>query len=126
MPHLFLGGGAYSFIPEATFVGTSFVNAMSSLLVTAVTNVEISMEASKGCKILSVLGSYESKEASWGNQVGMGSIQNGQPRTLVVSMDITQKDPSPYLIFSLKYVDKDGNLAQMECLEGKDFEGLRN
>jgi hypothetical protein len=33
--------GAYAFIPDGSFVGTIFVNAISTLLTTAATNVQV-------------------------------------------------------------------------------------
>jgi len=35
--------GSYAFIPDGSFVGTIFVNAISTLLTTAATNVQVNM-----------------------------------------------------------------------------------
>jgi hypothetical protein len=35
--------GSYAFIPDGSFVGTIFVNAISTLLTTAATNVQVRM-----------------------------------------------------------------------------------
>ena len=50
----------------------------------------------------------------------MGSLQNGQTRTVVVSMDI-EKNDAPYVNFNVKYVDPQGCVAMMDCIEGKEF-----
>merc|ERR1711862_380904 len=42
------GGGAYAFIPDAGFVGTVFVNAMSNLMVNMSKDVTLSLEPMNG------------------------------------------------------------------------------
>merc|ERR1719161_2537164 len=42
------GCGSYAFIPDAGFVGTVFVNAMTNLLVTMATNVSITLTPYEG------------------------------------------------------------------------------
>ena len=36
--------GSYAFIPDGSFVGTVFINAISNLLATAATNLQLSVE----------------------------------------------------------------------------------
>merc|ERR1712178_506032 len=59
-----VGGGAYAFIPDAGFVGTVFVNAMTNLLVTMATNVSVTLEPLAGATFLpdAVKGGYVHKK----------------------------------------------------------------
>jgi len=51
-----LGNGSYSFIPDAGFVGTAFVNTMSTLLVTMAQEVFLDLEAKDESEVLHVSG----------------------------------------------------------------------
>ncbi len=42
------GDGMYAFIPDSSFVGTIFVNALSNLLTTAAYNMQLSLEPLNG------------------------------------------------------------------------------
>lgn len=109
------GGGAYAFIPEATFVGTCFVNAMSNMLVTAGMDASISVEQLNGARVVEVLGGHQTTPASWGAKVGIGSLQYGQPKQLVVRMDISHvPEGKPYCNTTVRYVTRTGDAAQVE------------
>uniref|UniRef100_UPI0039810EA8 hypothetical protein n=1 Tax=Salmonella sp. s51228 TaxID=3159652 RepID=UPI0039810EA8 len=60
------GNGMYAFIPDSSFVGTAFVNAMSNALVTVSRNVELSIETHDEAKIV-----HEGKE---GEIIGGGHL----------------------------------------------------
>ncbi len=60
------GNGMYAFIPDSSFVGTAFVNAMSNALVTVSRNVELSIETQNDVKII-----HEGKE---GEIIGGGHL----------------------------------------------------
>lgn len=53
------GNGYYAFIPDSSFVGTVFVNAISDLLSTAAIQVSLSLEPSKG-EIIHLFGNPHS------------------------------------------------------------------
>lgn len=109
------GGGAYAFIPEATFVGTCFVNAMSNILVTAATDVTLSLENVNGATVASVLGGHPVKSASWGLAANLGSIQFGQKRTIAFSMTVPAGN-QPFANVALQYADRLGEVARVEAV----------
>jgi Mg-chelatase subunit ChlD len=63
------GGGAYAFVPEPTFVGTCFVNALANTLVTASSDASIAVENLNGATFSAVLGGHPVAQASWGFKV---------------------------------------------------------
>jgi hypothetical protein len=48
------GGGMYAFIPDAGFVGTAFVNALSNILVTVACEASLVLEPSEGARCVCV------------------------------------------------------------------------
>jgi hypothetical protein len=40
-----IGGGTYSFIPDSSLVGTTFIHAVSNALVTSATHVELQLQS---------------------------------------------------------------------------------
>jgi len=50
------GNGNYAFIPDGSFVGTVFVNALSNFLSICATNVQLQIKAKNECKILGLIG----------------------------------------------------------------------
>lgn len=110
------GGGAYAFIPEATFVGTVFVNAMSNLLVTAGADVSLSIEPVNGAKLVKVNGAHPVQEASWGAKALLGTVQFEQKRGIVVRLDLSEhKAGQPYCNATLQYVTRRGEVARVEA-----------
>jgi Mg-chelatase subunit ChlD len=110
------GGGAYAFIPEATFVGTCFVNALSNLLVSSGADASLSVENINKSRLVSVVGGHPTALASWGAKVSLGTLQFGQPRTLVVRMDL--KDVAADAAFAnvaLQYQNLNGETARVEA-----------
>lgn len=78
----------YAFIPDASFVGTAFVNAVSNLLATTARDVVLAIEPQEGAQIANngVLGSHNCLPASWGTAVHLRSMQFGQSKDLVVRL----------------------------------------
>ena len=101
------GDGMYAFIPDSGFVGTAFVNAASNLLVTMAKNAEISLEPADGVKLLpgGIPGGIPVTDASWGAQLGVGSLQYGQRRSFVARMSVPPgfAADTPYLTATLRY-----------------------
>ncbi|CAE7850149.1 unnamed protein product [Symbiodinium microadriaticum] len=82
------GFGTYAFIPDAGFVGTVFVNAMSNLLVTMARDVVVTLKPVEGAAFAepkSLLGSHEFIQAE-ALQVHLGTLQFGQAKDVVVMM----------------------------------------
>merc|ERR1719329_643247 len=83
------GDASYSFIPDAGFVGTVFVNTLSNLLVTMAREVYLSLEAEEGATILGVAGGYQVQDAaSSGVRVNLGTLQYEQTKDLIVFMRV--------------------------------------
>ena len=109
------GGGAYAFVPEPTFVGTCFVNALSNTLVTAGADATLSVENVNGAKIVAVLGDHQTAAVSWGGKIFLGTLQHGQVRHVVVRADLSEwKEGKPYFNATLQYVDRSGEAVRVE------------
>ena len=74
-------GGTYSFIPDAGFVGTIFVNCISNLLATCCADARLKVEPAAA--VQQVLGGYELAMG----EIQLGSIQYGQSKDLVIMAD---------------------------------------
>ena len=83
------GGGAYAFIPDSGFVGTTFVHAVSNLSSTYARNVRLSIEPPAGWVVTSVPGYANEANnpilSSWGATLDIGSLALGQTRNAIVS-----------------------------------------
>jgi len=85
-----LGGGSYSFIPDASFVGTIFVNAISNLLSTMALNVHLNVYSkSKPTNKIQLLGSYhnittKTNPGLKGSSFNLGTLNFGQDRHVVI------------------------------------------
>jgi len=83
------GNGAYAFIPDGSFVGTIFVNALSNLLSTAANNVRLSVEMENTKFIdFSTIKQYSHQVASWGFDIQLGSVMFGQPKRFVLPVTL--------------------------------------
>jgi Mg-chelatase subunit ChlD len=103
-------GGNYSFIPDASFVGTVFVHAASNALSTFGQGAILDIELPSSDEAI-VLGSalnsqLEHKKTSWGIQIEVGAISYDQDRTFVVLLpkDVTGV-AAP--LFKLSFFDVD-------------------
>ena len=76
------GFGTYAFIPDAGFVGTVFVNAMSNLLSTMARDVRVTLRSSSR---MAVLTGHQTGETEV--MVNLGTLQFGQTKDLVVMLD---------------------------------------
>ena len=66
-----LGRSLYAFIPDSSFVGTTFVNAVSNILASAsTTQLTLKLEANKGVKLNGVKSGQTCTVTDWGLQVG--------------------------------------------------------
>jgi hypothetical protein len=85
------GAGAYSFIPDATFVGTVFVHSLSNFLSTAALGTEVTVRLPPGASLVAgvgcgVLAGVQHKVEADGRAVvlDVGAVRRGQPRTFVL------------------------------------------
>ena len=78
------GQGMYSFVPDAGFVGTAFVNSISNILSTcgehAVLNIELDGYKVANQDIPSLV------HTSWGAQITLGQLSYGQTRDVVLEL----------------------------------------
>jgi len=113
-----IGSGAYNFIPDSSFVGTVFVNAVSNLLVMVAKDVELTLEPQRDATFVGsspFLGGHPVD----GNTLRLGTLHFGQPYRVVVRMKVPQTAAAGYLKATLKYAHRgtprDGALQVKEC-----------
>mmetsp|Transcript_28743 Transcript_28743/g.37726 ORF Transcript_28743/g.37726 Transcript_28743/m.37726 type:complete len:759 (+) Transcript_28743:142-2418(+) len=102
------GGGMYSFIPDCSFVGTIFVNSLSTTLSTFATEAKLDIEITNGAQIEEpgILGGYPSQTTGWGVSIDLGSLNFGQTKDVILPLNIPERDPStPYLELTLRYTN---------------------
>jgi len=110
------GGGTFSFIPDGLIVGTTFVNSIANTLATQMQSAKLHLMPVGGAKFVGpVRGNYEVSKESWGHVVALGPVQAGQPRDIVVPMEIPVGF-APYLEVVLEYSDPDGSSHKMTHL----------
>lgn len=82
------GFGAYAFIPDAGFVGTVFVNAMTNLLVSMARDATLVLKPFGGGTFASsgTLGGHPCMDVGEERRVSIGSLQFGQTKDVVVDM----------------------------------------
>jgi hypothetical protein len=86
-----VGGGGYSFIPDAGIVGTVFVNAGANAYATYAPHVRLNVEVPDGASV-QVLGGFPVVKTSWGVQIAAGDLQFGQTMDLVLLFDYAPAD----------------------------------
>eukprot|EP01035_Chromulina_nebulosa_P020052 gene20052-26032_t len=75
-----IGNGIFSFIPDAGFVGTVFVNALANTLATVITNATLEITPYSGVKIEN-FDKYDEKQQI----LSIGGIQSYQTKDIVIS-----------------------------------------
>jgi len=101
------GSGTYAFIPDAGFVGTVFVNAMTNLLVTFAKDAMLTLTPLNGAALLQdgVLGGHPTERLDGGAaRLALGCLQFGQTKDVVAQMAVPPGAArSEYLQVSLQY-----------------------
>jgi hypothetical protein len=111
------GDGTYSFIPDAGFVGTVFVNTLSNLLVTLAREVCLKLEPEEGsAEIVSVRGGYQAVKTSWGMSIPIGTLQYSQRKDIIVIMRVSEGEA--YLSASADYEGIGGIAMPVERVDG--------
>eukprot|EP00800_Vazella_pourtalesii_P003159 TRINITY_DN1319_c1_g4_i1.p1 TRINITY_DN1319_c1_g4~~TRINITY_DN1319_c1_g4_i1.p1 ORF type:complete len:684 (+),score=88.35 TRINITY_DN1319_c1_g4_i1:50-2053(+) len=105
------GQGMYTFIPDSSFVGTSFVNAVSNALSTISRNVELSIETLNGTTIITdgekgeqIGGGHLCNITTWGAQVSMGALLFGQERNIVFRVHIPNEVTDNVLTVTVTFI----------------------
>lgn len=96
------GSGCYSFIPDAGFVGTIFVNLMSNFLVTMAQQVSLVLEPNEDAVIKHIYGGHKITDIGSGSkQVELAFLQHGQSKDIIVQMCL--KTQGDYLAAQASY-----------------------
>ena len=82
------GRGLYAFIPDSSFVGTSFVNATSNILVRMTEGATLKLETTNGATFEGFLGNSSFETTSWGAQLTFGALQCGQIRNFIAQVRV--------------------------------------
>ena len=102
-----VGGGMFSFIPDAKIVGTNFVNAIANAVTTLSQNAKVHLVAKGGSTFAGDVGGNLQVEHS-GKEliVKLGNLQYGKGRDIVVPM-ILSSSIQHYLEVTLEYTSLD-------------------
>lgn len=102
-------GGLYSFIPDASLVGTVFISTLANLFTTFSTCSVLSIELGEGVVLADDqpcnLVGWRSTPTSWGIEVSMGALQYEQSKSLVLKATIPPTAADDWLKVTLKYAD---------------------
>ena len=97
--------GVFGYIPDGTMVGTVFINTMSAILSTVYNDVYIELKR-------------RGTESHHLENIYLGSILYGQPRTILIPYDTTSDDPE---YFNLSYNNGLHNSMQ-KCSVAKNIQ----
>lgn len=95
------GSGTYSFIPDAGFLGTVFVNCTSNMLTSmSCPTASLSLNLPADIKITAVLGGT----LHGGSHVRLPALQYGQTRDILVKLHVpSSRDGEPVVTGKLAY-----------------------
>lgn len=89
--------GLFTFIPDASFVGTAFVHAVANLRTACATNVRLRVEFDDGT--LDPLCLPHTR-TSWGAEVALGAVYQGQTRDVVCTFRGGSAAPNVSLVYT--------------------------
>jgi hypothetical protein len=114
------GCGFYSFIPDAGFVGTAFVNAMSNLQVVMGREVYVTVDMEEGLEIAECqrLGGYPITKSGTQLTINLGTLQFGQTKDVIIPAKITEKTWS--LTAKVRYELESGVVQETAFAEATD------
>ena len=114
------GHGMYTFIPDSSFVGTGFVNAVSNALSTISRNVELSINTPNGTTIMTdgekgeqIGGGYVCNITTWGALVNIGSLLFGQERNIVFHLRVPIEVDENALTVTINFIDYNENSIKL-------------
>lgn len=109
--------GVYSFIPDAGFVGTVFVNHISNLLTTMALSAALVLAPEDGvAEIHEVYGGLNVMDDGSGQKrIDLATIQYGQTKDVVVRMSL--KSPEDYLTARASFEIPGGTVEETELAE---------
>jgi len=109
-----LGRSLYAFIPDASFVGTVFVNAVSNVLASASTSqMTLKLEAADGVTLTGITSGQSFQKTHWGLSVELPSLLYGQTLEVLVQTSGDQSK-EPFQAF-LESKDLEESLEVSPC-----------
>lgn len=85
------GGGAYAFIPDSSFVGTAFVNAVANVLATALTGATLLLDSPDGCELFADFNGLPcTKTEGGGLSIRLPALGYGQPKNILVVLKLAE------------------------------------
>lgn len=110
-----LGSGTYAFIPDAGFVGTVFVNAVTNLLCTMGKDATLTVLPKNGARLVgnSTLGGHPTEQADGGFKIDLGCLHFGQRKDVLVNLCTPSGIEGEFLEAKLQYGTRIGG-APME------------
>ena len=121
-----LGSGSFAFIPDAGFVGTVFVNALSNCLCSAARHAQLTLEAGTGSTVLRASGGWVLQPSGDFHTIDLGVLQFDQSRDVVLRMKIGPRQPGgsePYLFATLSYCNDKSQTINVTH-EGRETTGV--
>jgi len=116
------GSGTYSFIPDAGFVGTAFVNMTSNLLATMGKDVYMTLDKPEaGAEIAEPLvhAGWTVEDKGEYLRVGLGNLQYGQSKDVVVPVTLASAEAASELGAGLEFEDINRQKVTVEFTPGK-------
>jgi len=113
------GSGAYSFIPDAGFVGTCFVNMMSQLLVTMAKGVFLKVEKPENAELMDprVHGTWQVEDMKDFWNISVGTLQYGQTKDIVMPFKL--KATSTEVFAAARYEDVNRKQVEVQGMSAK-------
>ncbi|KAJ3430759.1 hypothetical protein M0812_02431 [Anaeramoeba flamelloides] len=105
-----IGTGTFSFIPDAGFVGTCFINTLSNIQVMKTSHAILKIEKMNDVKIAEKQF-FESTASNWGLTIPINHVHHGQPRHILIKHKFPNKgfevgsNTTAYLNAYLEYTD---------------------
>ncbi|CAF2783679.1 unnamed protein product [Rotaria sp. Silwood2] len=114
--------GSYAFIPDGSFVGTIFVNAISTLLTTTATNVQLLIH-DQDAQNTDYMRWYSTHKPEEGTYINLGSITYGQSKDLLipVSSKLTKECRFTLAYQNAKNIKKSIDFDFMDNLQQADL-----
>lgn len=103
------GNGSFAFIPDGSFVGTIFINALSNCLSSVAKDVSISIELPTDEHTTDLSTHHKCELTSWGIVYYFGSIIYGQSKVIIIPLTGCRNDNTPFCECTLKYVKVTSN-----------------
>ncbi|KAJ3114419.1 hypothetical protein HK098_007374, partial [Nowakowskiella sp. JEL0407] len=109
-----IGNGQYSFIPDASFVGTVFIHAITSVFSTCYHNVRVSVEnVAEGEPIPGGFQTYDyDSNSGRGVIIDIGSVMYGQSRDIIIPMRLSDILAKP--LINVRFTSPNGTVLSLQ------------